>query len=317
LPSDSLKQFQNQLTITSLKIFLKLIQLLPRRCSQALFSGLFRIAYLYIHNLKNICRANLQFVYGQQKTADEYEIMVRACFDNIGRSMMDMLYFVERPKQLLKIVRIHHEERLKKTLEAQCGVIAVSAHLGNFPLLFLSLVRRGYRVNVVIRSMREKGFSKFMYDLCALWNINMIETFPQKHFIKETFSALRRNELLFILLDEVVPADEGVTVPFLGSYVTRGTGPMLFHDRLGAPVLPMFMIQDQEGAFDLFIEEPLSVQSTLSPEENTIKNITYLTGVIESFVQKYPTQWGGWLNKRWISSRAPAVNPLDGTNPSA
>ncbi|MCX5681412.1 MAG: lysophospholipid acyltransferase family protein, partial [Candidatus Omnitrophica bacterium] len=263
--------------------------------------GLFRIAYLCIWNLKKICRTNLQFVYGNSKSAQEYEAMVRACFDNIGRSMIDLLYFVERPKKLSKIVKFHNEEILTQALQENRGAIIATAHLGNFPLMFVSLVQRGYKVNVVIRSMREKGFSKFMYDLCALWKIKMIETFPQRHFVKETFSALRRNELLFILLDEVVPQEEGVSVPFFNAQVMRGTGPLLFHERIGSPILPMFMVQDKEGHFDIFVEEPLKVESRFSVEENMVKNISALTETIESFVRKYPTQWGGWLNKRWIA----------------
>ena len=78
------------------------MQLLPRFCAQALFKGLSRIAYIGIVNLKKVCRANLKFAYGNTKTGDEYEAMTKACFDNIGRSMMDMLYFVERPKELAR-----------------------------------------------------------------------------------------------------------------------------------------------------------------------------------------------------------------------
>jgi len=306
-----IQKLQNKLSTQSLKIFLKLFQLLPRWFSQALFRGLFRIAYIGITNLKKVCRTNLRLAYGDAKMNDEYEAMTKACFDNIGRSMMDMLYFVERPKELAKIVRVHHEERLKKVLEARRGVVVATAHLSNFPLMFLSLVSCGYKVNVVIRAMRDKGFSKFMYKLCALWKINMIETLPKKNFIKETFGALQRNELLVILLDEVVPDDEGVKVSFFGSQVTRGTGPMIFYDRLGSPILPMFITQDNEGSFDIFIEESLYVEKTMSVQDNMIKNIASLTNTIESFVKKYPTQWGGWLNKRWISHRTSTSFPAE------
>jgi KDO2-lipid IV(A) lauroyltransferase len=167
--------------------------------------------------------------------------------------------------------------------------------------MFVSLVQKGYKVNVVIRSMRSEGFGKFMYDLCALWKINMIETFPQRHFIKETFAALKRNELLVILLDEVVPQEEGVMVDFFNSKVARGPGPLLFHERIGAPILPMFIAQDSEGHFDIFIEKPLNIEKRFSADENMMKNISALTSTIESFVRRYPAQWGGWLNKRWIS----------------
>lgn len=303
MPTFNLKQFQNQLSLKALKIFLKAIQLLPRWFAQGLFGGLSRIAYQCIWNLRKICLANLQFVYGNTKSENEYKDMTRACFDNIGRSMMDLLYFVERPKKLSKIVTIHNEESLIKALQGNRGAIIATAHLGNFPLMFVSLVQKGYKVNVVIRSMRDEGFGKFMYDLCALWKINMIETFPQRYFIKETFSALKRNELLVILLDEVVSKEEGVLVDFLGSKVARGPGPLLFHERLGSPILPMFIAQNKEGHFDIFIEEPLEVEKGFSVDENRVKNISALTATIEVFVRKYPTQWGGWLNKRWISSR--------------
>lgn len=229
--------------------------------------------------------------------------MTWACFDNIGRSMMDLLYFVERPKELSKIVNIHNEESLIKVLQGNQGAIIATAHLGNFPLMFVSLVQKGYKVNVVIRSMRDEGFGKFMYELCALWKIKMIETFPQRHFIKEAFGALKRNELLVILLDEVVPREEGVLVDFFNSKVARGPGPLLFHERLGSPILPMFIAQDKEERFDIFIEEPLKVEKGFSVDENMVKNISTLTTIIETFVRKYPAQWGGWLNKRWISSR--------------
>ena len=302
MPAIPLKKLQNQLTVKTLRVFLKLMQLLPRFFVQAFFGGLSRIAYIGITNLKKICKTNLRLAYGDSKTIDEYEAMTRGCFDNIGRSMMDMLYFVKRPKKLSKIVCIHNEDRLRKALEEKRGVIVTTAHLSNFPLMFLSLVSRGYKVNVVIRSMRDKGFGRFMYDLCALWKINMIETLPKKNFVKETFGALRRNELLVILLDEVVPTEEGVQVPFFASKVTRGTGPMLFHNRQGSPILPMFIAQKEDGHFDIFVENPLTVEARLSPHENMVKNIANLTATIESFVKKYPTQWGGWLNKRWFPS---------------
>jgi len=307
LPLPSLKQIQNTATIVSLKVFLRAFQCLPRWCTQALFTALFPIAYFGIRHLAKICQKNLYLAYGEIKTLQEYQKMTRDCFYNMGCSMMDMLYFVKRPQQLKGITHLHGEEHLRQALAKNHGAVVVTAHLSNFPLMFLSLVSQGYKVNVVIRTMRNRDFSKFMYDLCALWGIRMIETFPQKSFIKESFAALRRNELLVILLDEVVPAEEGVLVPFFGTEVTRGMGPMLFYERVGSPSIPILIAQDEKKNFQIFIEPELKVETRFSPAENMKTNVAHLTKTIESYIRRYPSQWGGWLNKRWAAQHVSAA----------
>lgn len=281
-----------------------MFQCLPRWCTHAMFAVLFPVAYFGIRQLVGICRKNLYRVYGGSKTPKDYNAMTRSCFKEMGHAMLDMLYFVRRPKALKDITRIHGEDHLRDALDKQRGAVVVTAHLGNFPLMFLSLVSLGYKVNVVIRSMRDKEFSRFMYDLCALWGIRMLETLPQRTFLKEALTALHRNELLVILLDEVVPPQEGVQVSFLGTEVTRGTGPMLFHQRTGSDIIPMFIAQDVEKHFQIFIEPALKIEGGSDTQEIMRKHIAQLTQIMESYIRQYPTQWGGWLNKRWMSQGA-------------
>ncbi|MDD3375169.1 MAG: lysophospholipid acyltransferase family protein [Candidatus Omnitrophica bacterium] len=303
IPPYYLKKFLNQLSIMSLKLFLGLMRILPRWCVQGLVGVVFSLAYLWIKGLKKICKKNLLVVYGQDKTPEQYEIMMKECFRTLGDSMIDMLYYVNRPQEFSEVFSIHGEECLKKAQKKAKGVVCVTAHLGNFPLMFMGLVQKGYKVNVIIRPMRDKDFSEFMFGLCSQWGINMIQTAPKKQFIKKTLACLQRNELLFILLDEVVPKESGVDVDFLNCKVTRSVGPVLFYERLGSAIVPMFVVKDHNGHFDIFIEKELAVENNFSSEENTIRNISSLSQTIEFFVKKYPLQWGGWLNKRWAQNR--------------
>jgi len=273
---------------------------LPRWFVRPVTEGLFSIASRCTKNLNKICIQNLKAVYGASKSKEEYEVMSRMCIKNIGRCMIDLLYYVERPDELEKVVSIEGEEHLKEALKGGKGIIAISAHLNNFPLLFVFLVHQGYDINVIIRPMRNKKFSQFMHELCALWRIHMIQTVPRKRFIKETFGALKRNELLFILFDEI-PPEEGIEVDFFDRKVSRAVGPMLFHERIGSPILPIFIVQDEKRHFKIMINRPLEIEEKYSEEKNTIMNISTLTAIIEGNVRKYPLQWGGWLNKRWLS----------------
>lgn len=294
-------QVLRKIQIVVLRNIKWLVRVLPRGVVSLLTESLFSVAFLFLKRLKAICLKNLCMVYGNSKDQQEYKRMIKECIKNIGRTMIDLLYFVERPQVLSKNTFIHNEDYLKQTLKLGRGVIAVSAHLGNFPLMFVFLSRKGYKINVIIRPMRDSSFSVFMYELCAKWNINMIQTLPKKKFIKEAFSVLRRNEILFILSDEVAPKGEGVLVDFFKHKVSRAIGPMLFHNHIGSPIVPIFVAKDKKKIFHIFVEKELKVEKALSEDENNIKNTSDLTRILEGFVQKFPTQWGGWLNKKWCT----------------
>ncbi len=271
----------------------------PRWFMRAILRFLFFIVYFFLKELRRIGLKNLQAVYAHQKTQHEIECMIKMSIKNIGYTMMDMLYFVDRPKESARIVTVSGEDHLREALKLGRGVIGITAHLGNFPLMFLTLIERGYKVNVIIRPMRDQKFGEFMHKECAKWNIQMIELYPQKEFLKKSFQALKQNELLFILLDEVVPEHTGVRVPFFGRDVERAVGPMMFYERFKSPILPMFMVKDDRGHFDILIKEPIKIIETQDKNGDNVQNIARMTKVIEEVVAAYPLQWGGWLNKKW------------------
>lgn len=299
MASHLLKQMQRQFMMSMLKVVRWAFGFSPRWFMYSILRFLFFIAYFFLKELRRIGMGNLQAVYANQKTQRELELMTKMSIKNIGYSMMDMLYFVDRPKEFAQIATVSGEEYLKEALTLGRGVIGITAHLGNFPLMFLTLIERGYKVNVIIRPMRDEKFGEFMHKECAKWNIKMIELYPQKEFLKKSFQALKQNELLFILLDEVVPEHTGVRVPFFRRVVERATGPMMFYERFKSPVVPMFMVKDERGHFDILIKEPIEIIETQDKNLDHIQNISRMTKVIEEVVAAYPLQWGGWLNKKW------------------
>jgi len=301
------KDLQSRLMNGSLRFLERVMRITPRWLIDSFMGCVFPIVFLNIKQLKKICVRNLQLVYGDSKNKKEYGLLTKRYIRSIGDAMVDLLYYLEWPDELKKITRFEGEDNLKKTLELGKGVIAVTAHLGNFPLMFVSLVQKGYKVNVVIRSMRDENFGRFMFRLCDKWGINMIQTSPGKKFFRESLGALKRNELLFFLLDEVVAPENGVKVKFFNRDVARATGPMLFFERTSSPVLPMFIVKDEKKRFNIFIKGPFEVIKENGPQENMVKNIAGLTNIIEYYVSRYPFQWGGWFNKRWALSAADKI----------
>ncbi|MCA9406449.1 MAG: lysophospholipid acyltransferase family protein [Candidatus Omnitrophica bacterium] len=298
-----IRKVQSQAEIHSLKFLQWAVRYLPLWLLRGLMEVMFVLAYYGLGQLRKIGFNNLKQAYGSSKTDKECRAMTRSCIKNIGRSMVDMIYYAEHVEKFMGKVLMEGEQHLVDALEYKRGVIAVTAHMGNFPLMFLALVQKGYTVNVIIRPMRDTKFSKFMYKMCARWGINMIQTLPRRKFVTESLAALNRNELLFILSDEAVSEENGVPADFFNTKVFRTPGPMVFHDKTQSPMLPVFIAKEEKEMFRIYIQPPVNIEKYSSKDETIQKNINTLAYIIESFICQYPIQWGGWLNKRWEQSQ--------------
>lgn len=271
---------------------------LPRWCIAGLITPIYYIASPFMGRMRAITLKNLRAVYGPEKDDVFYRKMWAKCLRRAAGLMIDMIYYVEHPAELTPRVVTHGEERLRAALDKGKGVIACTAHLNNFPLMFVSLIQKGYKINVIIRPMRDPEFSKFMFGQCEKWGVHMIPTKPQREFLRETYGALQRNEILVIVIDEIPPGDAGVQVTFFGREVKRATGPLLFQRKFGSPILPMFIVQDEQDRFHVHIEEEVPIKEGPAAETDA-HNMNTMTAVTEKYIRFYPEQWGGWFNKRW------------------
>lgn len=291
-----------RITMVGLRCVEWLLSRLPRWCIAALITPIYHIASPFMGRMRAIMLTNLRAVYGPAKEELFYRQMIRECLRRAAGMMIDMIYYVEHPKELTPRVVTHEEQRLREALDRGKGVIAVTAHLNNFPLMFVSLIQKGYKINVIIRPMRDPEFSKFMFGQCKKWGVHMIQTKPRREFLKETYGALNRNEILFIVIDEIPPDGAGVPVTFFGEEVKRATGPLLFYRKFGSPILPMFITQDEQNRFHVHIEEEVKIQEGPAAETDA-ENMNTMTAVIEKYIRFYPEQWGGWFNKRWSETQ--------------
>jgi KDO2-lipid IV(A) lauroyltransferase len=104
---------------------------------------------------------------------------------------------------------------------------------------------------------------------------------------------------VLVLFGDQRQRSAGVDVTFFGMPVQAAAGPIALALSTGAPVVPMFMIRNQDGlTHTLLIEDPLEMSLTGSKEEDIKTNVQRYTDVIQSYVQRYPAHWT-WDHKRW------------------
>jgi KDO2-lipid IV(A) lauroyltransferase len=279
------KKFRRDAARNGLFIFTGIFKLVPYGLVRAIAWILIGIGYVLTVRLKNIARESLHIAFGQEKTRSEIEGIVKKCFRNFGQGIIELVYFMEHPKLIREHVIIEGQDILERAFSQGKGVIAVSAHFGNFPLMLLRFAQEG-----------EKYFCQKRSSL----GLNTIYAIPRTECVSQCLKVLRNNELLFIPLDQNFGSAGGVFVDFFGQQAATATGPVVFARRTQAPLIPIFIVREANDRHRIIIEPPLTLEEDVSESRAIEKNIAKITKIIEGYVRKYPHEWG-WMHRRWKS----------------
>lgn len=302
--SDSFQaRFSRSLGRMALKTTHFIIRNLPYPVFKAMTFAFMGIGQLVLQSKKRLALENLRTAFGKEKSEEEIRGLAQKAFDNFGLGMIELVYFLDKPQDVAKKVMIQGKENLDAALAQGKGVILLSAHFGNFVLMMMRLAADGYKINCIMRRMRDPEFEQYTFDLRNKSGIHTVYSLPHRECIQGSLKCLRDNEALFILLDQNYGDDGRVFVDFFGQPAATGTGPVIFSQRLGSPILPTFITRDGKDRFKIHIDSPVPLPAPQGSEEDMVRNVAQLSKVIESYVRRYPEEWGGWLHRRWKSKQ--------------
>jgi len=293
------KKVQRKLGYYSLRVTRNLIRVLPEPLFRILKSILILIGKPFLAKKKPLVLENLKKVFKDTKSEKEIKQIAQHCFDNTIADMIELIYYIDRPDKILNDVTIEGLEYLEDSIRAGNGAIMMSAHFGNFVLMLTRMVIAGYETNCITKRTRDAQFERYITKLRDHRGFKAIYALPRKRCIIESIKALRRNNLLFILFDQNFGSDGQVFVDFLGLKAATATGPVVLAQRTGAPIHPIFIISEGKQKFKIKILKPVAMKFEDGGRRELINHVAKLTGIIEDFVLKYPSQWGGWFHKRW------------------
>ncbi len=288
-----LKQVRYFFGRVMLKI-VSLIALLPPKIGLNFARIIGKLAYLIFRKKRQIALENLELAFGTEKNAQELKKITCRGSQEMCRCGIEAFQFL-RSSSKIKI-KINGRENLDAALCEGKGVILISAHFGNFPLMIATLASHGYRVSTLMRSMRDLKAEEFFCEVRQKLNIRSIMVQPRWASVQKCLTALRNNEILVIPIDQHAGAG-GVFVDFFGKPAATPGGPVIFALRSGAPILPVFILREGEEQ-KIIIEPAVELCSGNDKEEIAEKTMAKLTKIVESYVREHPEQWN-WMHKRW------------------
>ncbi len=245
----------------------------------------------------SIAFPEISFVARKKLTKKFFIFMVEGGFE--------LLYYLKNADKIKRVVKIKGKRFLDKALARGKGVILVTAHYGNFPLMSLRLAAEGYPVHFVARPMRDKYAEGHFDRLRTQAGVKTISAYPRKACVSGIINALAKNEIVIIQMDQNFGTG-GVWVDFFGKLAATPTGPIVLSLRTRAALVPSYIsqVQGRKHIVNIFPEEELSLLE--NKEKTILTNAAKFTKIIEGWIREEPYQWS-WIHRRW-KSRPPKMN---------
>jgi KDO2-lipid IV(A) lauroyltransferase len=241
--------------------------------------------------------ANLRLAFGNERTEEELAAIGRACYRHLGKCLME---FIRLPamgvEDIRRVAELRGSEHLDTALARGKGIILLTAHLGNWEMVGTRIAAEGYPLNVIARAQRDDTLTDYIRRTREVVGMRV---YHREVAVRRSLEALRRNELVGMLLDQNA-GDDGAFVDFFGRLASTARGPAAFALQTGAAVVPTFGWRKPDDRHVVELAEPVPLVSTGDREADILSNTARYTKVIENAIREHPEQWF-WLHKRWKS----------------
>lgn len=199
-------------------------------------------------------------------------------------------------EELARRVEIQGLAHLDRALAKGHGVIALTAHFGNFPWIVLALGARGYPAAAVYKEASDFA-PNFFGEIMQNYGVTPIRVIGRERtgLARPILRALHEGRIVLMNMDQSTA--NGLPVSFFGRPAWTPTGPVILARRSGAPIVPMFMHHRGAG-HRLAIQAPYPLSEQPDKEVALRKDVQRLSELIEQAVRAEPQEWY-WVHRRW------------------
>ncbi|HMP75765.1 MAG TPA: lysophospholipid acyltransferase family protein [Kiritimatiellia bacterium] len=248
-----------------------------------------------------------------ERSAGERARILREVYRHLGTVPLECLHFSgPRAESFPTWVDIEGREHAEAVRARGGGALVLMGHIGNWELMGLAAASLWNPLNVVVRPIQNKA-------LDAWWRKSRermgLRPLPREDAMRDCLKALKRREVVALILDQNMRRHRGIFVDFFGRPACTTPGLAILSYAAKTPVLPVFMIRQRDGRHQLHILPP--IEPPADRTEAGIRAATqHYTKTLEDIIRRYPEQWI-WIHKRWRTRPQPPIDaPPDNPTPN-
>jgi KDO2-lipid IV(A) lauroyltransferase len=270
--------------------------LVPRSVARCFSGALAFLTYWLAGRLRRVGTRNLELALPEIPSKARNKIL-RRVYVYLGWQLVEFCrmsrYTPENTRDWLRTEGLDHY------MAAQAkgkGVVVITAHLGAWELSSFYHSLMGYPMGMIIRRLDNRRLDEYVNRIRCLHGNFVLH---KDDFGRGLLTAMHTGGTVGILMDTNMTPPQGSFVDFFGTPACTGTGLAHVARKTGAAVLPGFMLwEPAEHRYVLHFGPEVEIPRTDDVSADILAGTQLCTGVIESWVRRYPDQWL-WIHRRW------------------
>lgn len=232
---------------------------------------------------------------------EEAEHILQRVYQNIGMSVMEMLYMprlVQEKSHIEDYVKIDHPEYLEAAYAEGRGIVGLTAHIGNWEWLGAGLALHGYPTSAIGKKQADDALMKIINEYRAQAGQHIYLTGTGGYEMIAAARSMKKNHILGFLSDKD-GGKAGIPVQFMNRVFSFPQGPAIFARKFKAPVLPLFITRDDNGRHTIRIGKPFHFEEHGDKQMDLVKNSQKMADIMEDFIKQYPYDWMWFQHLFW------------------
>jgi Kdo2-lipid IVA lauroyltransferase/acyltransferase len=251
---------------------------------------------------RRVTLENLRLAF-PEKTEAERRAIARANYRHLGQMIPDFLRVpTMSPEELDRVFVYQGWENYLKAAALGKGVIACTAHFGNFDLLASANTRRGVPITQVAREMGKNFANDLLREARRRSGVHELVV-KRGQTMRAIIRALGENRVIGYVIDQNQPV-RPIFPTFFGVPAATAATPAYLARRTGCAVIFTLSVPLGDGRHQVLIEGPLDVPDTGDAAADDLAFMQLLNDKLELWVRRHPERWY-WLHRRW-KTRPPA-----------
>jgi len=274
----------------SYRLSLVIARLLPLCIMRLITRIIARVWYFVDKNTRTQVESNLLRVIGDNPA--QLHKTSKELFDNYGTYLADWakLSVLDTSEAVSFFDKIEGEDIFKAMHANGKGIIILAAHLGHWELGGLVFTNLGVPFNIITAKDGVEAIAQARTKVRALHNMRTITIEDDPFFLIDIVNALKRNELVAMLVDRY-EKKTGVLVDFFGEKTYFPQGPVLLARATGASVHPTFTVLDSDKRYRTVMAPSILMEWSEDRDKDIRVNVAKIAHVFEQYIRLYPSQW--------------------------
>lgn len=273
-----------------------LLARLPRAWLYGLTGALAWLAWA-LRVRRRVVMENLRLAF-PEKTAEERRQIARKTFRHLGRMAAEFALVARMsPQELERTLVLENFEAVEEAQARGRGVVACTAHFGNWELLQAGCGLRGIPISSISRrqsSARADAAIKRARRKAGVEDLGSMKG----ETLKAALRAMRQGRVLGYVIDQNVSRRRAVFPTFFGVPAATSPTPAVLAMRNGAAVVFAVAVPEEGGRYRVVIEGPLAVPASGDRDRDVLAFMQLLNDRLEHYVRLHPHAWY-WLHRRW------------------